>query len=183
MYKDNPNFVPPLYADEKKMFTKKFAYNDTCESAFFLAEKDGKTLICVSLNAPDDWNDHIKLFDYSFEKTNSHTVYKDLSNVRMKVVGGSVQSVGIEQPYVPKYTSVSDNFELSCKVYLKQFEYAPVSKGDVLGSVLYFDKTGKIIFEIPLCAKESVQIAITDNVKSKAESKISFKDRILNFFR
>lgn len=23
MYKDNPNFVPPLYADEKKMFTKK----------------------------------------------------------------------------------------------------------------------------------------------------------------
>lgn len=22
MYKDNPNFVPPLYADEKKMFTK-----------------------------------------------------------------------------------------------------------------------------------------------------------------
>lgn len=147
------------------------------------AEKEGKTLICVTLNAPDDWNDHIKLFDYSFEKTNSHTVYKDLSNVRMKIVGGSAQSVGIEQSYVPKYTSVSDNFELSCKVYLKQFEYAPVSKGDVLGSILYFDKTGKIIFEIPLCAKESVQIAITDNVKSKAESKITFKDRILNFFR
>ena len=48
MYKDNPNFVPPLYADEKKMFTKKFAYNDTCESAFFLAEKDGKTVGRIS---------------------------------------------------------------------------------------------------------------------------------------
>jgi len=32
------------------------------------AKKDGATLVCVTLNAPEDWNDHMKLLDYGFEK-------------------------------------------------------------------------------------------------------------------
>jgi D-alanyl-D-alanine carboxypeptidase/D-alanyl-D-alanine carboxypeptidase (penicillin-binding protein 5/6) len=32
------------------------------------AKRDGMTLICVTLNAPDDWRDHETLFDYGFEK-------------------------------------------------------------------------------------------------------------------
>ena len=30
------------------------------------AERDGVALICVTLNAPDDWNDHTVLYDYGF---------------------------------------------------------------------------------------------------------------------
>mgnify|MGYP002545505462 CR=1 FL=1 len=44
LYKNCEYFVPPLYGDEKKMFSKNFVYNDTCESVFFLAESDGKIL-------------------------------------------------------------------------------------------------------------------------------------------
>ena len=44
LYRDNPYFVPPLYADEMAMFTDKNAYAGTCESVFFLAERDGKTV-------------------------------------------------------------------------------------------------------------------------------------------
>ena len=32
------------------------------------AERDGNTLICVTINAPDDWNDHKKLFDFGFSQ-------------------------------------------------------------------------------------------------------------------
>ncbi len=32
------------------------------------AEKDGQTLIAVTLNASDDWNDHIHLFEWGFEE-------------------------------------------------------------------------------------------------------------------
>lgn len=32
------------------------------------AEKDGQTLIAVTLNASDDWNDHINLFEWGFEE-------------------------------------------------------------------------------------------------------------------
>ena len=37
MYKDNPYFVPPLYGDEKKIFSKNYVYNDTCEHVYFNA--------------------------------------------------------------------------------------------------------------------------------------------------
>ncbi len=42
LYKGNPCFVPPLYGDEKKMFKEGFVYEDTCESVFFNAYRDGK---------------------------------------------------------------------------------------------------------------------------------------------
>ena len=32
------------------------------------AERNGVTLICVTLNAPDDWNDHKKLYNQGFSK-------------------------------------------------------------------------------------------------------------------
>ncbi len=41
LYKGNKFFVPPLYSDEKKIFKKNYVYNDTCESVFFNAYKDG----------------------------------------------------------------------------------------------------------------------------------------------
>jgi D-alanyl-D-alanine carboxypeptidase/D-alanyl-D-alanine carboxypeptidase (penicillin-binding protein 5/6) len=33
------------------------------------AERGGRTLIAVTLNAPDDWNDHRQMLDYAFQKT------------------------------------------------------------------------------------------------------------------
>ncbi|WP_303049504.1 D-alanyl-D-alanine carboxypeptidase family protein [Bacillus sp. Marseille-Q1617] len=32
------------------------------------ASKDGENLIAVTLNAPDDWNDHIGMFEYGFDQ-------------------------------------------------------------------------------------------------------------------
>ena len=44
LYKGNPYFVPPLYGDEMAMFTDKNIYKKTCDSVFYLAVKDGKTV-------------------------------------------------------------------------------------------------------------------------------------------
>ncbi len=44
LYKDCPNFVPPLYGDEKALFKKNSVYADQAESVFYLAEKDGKVV-------------------------------------------------------------------------------------------------------------------------------------------
>ncbi|MBE6557414.1 MAG: hypothetical protein E7661_00115 [Ruminococcaceae bacterium] len=44
LYRDCPQFVPPLYSDEMKIFTDRNAYADTCESVFYLALRDGKTV-------------------------------------------------------------------------------------------------------------------------------------------
>ena len=44
LYKGNPYFVPPFYADEMNLFTDKNIYNKTCDSAFFLAKRGDKTV-------------------------------------------------------------------------------------------------------------------------------------------
>ncbi|MGR3764889.1 D-alanyl-D-alanine carboxypeptidase [Rossellomorea sp. NS-SX7] len=38
------------------------------------ASKDGENLIAVTLNAPDDWNDHIRMFEYGFKRYDYKTV-------------------------------------------------------------------------------------------------------------
>lgn len=44
LYKGCPYFVPPLYADEKKMFKKGFVYSDTCDIVCFNAY-DGERMV------------------------------------------------------------------------------------------------------------------------------------------
>lgn len=48
LYRDNPNFVPPLYGDEKKIFRDDFIYNDTCKTAYWLAYRDGAVVGRIS---------------------------------------------------------------------------------------------------------------------------------------
>jgi hypothetical protein len=44
IYKNNPYFVPPFYADEINLFTPKNIYFKTCASSFFLAKRGNKTV-------------------------------------------------------------------------------------------------------------------------------------------
>ena len=44
LYKDNPNYVPPMESDEYKMTTKRNAHFGECEHAYFLAEENGKVV-------------------------------------------------------------------------------------------------------------------------------------------
>lgn len=44
LYQNCPFFIPPLFADEMKIFTPKNAYADTCRSVFYLAKQNGKTV-------------------------------------------------------------------------------------------------------------------------------------------
>lgn len=48
LYRDNPYFVPPLYADEKKIFSPKYAYYDECEAVYYLAIRDHKVVGRIS---------------------------------------------------------------------------------------------------------------------------------------
>ncbi|MBR2390932.1 MAG: GNAT family N-acetyltransferase [Clostridia bacterium] len=44
LYKDNPNYIPPMEMDEFKMTTPKNAHFEECDQAYFLAEQDGKVV-------------------------------------------------------------------------------------------------------------------------------------------
>ncbi|MBO5926202.1 MAG: hypothetical protein J6Q38_01405 [Clostridia bacterium] len=44
LYKNNKYFVPPIYMDEMSIFSKDYVYSKTCDSIFFLAINNGKTV-------------------------------------------------------------------------------------------------------------------------------------------
>ena len=44
LYAGNPNFVPPLYMDEKKMFQPGYVYSDCCDFTCFVKH----SLLCFS---------------------------------------------------------------------------------------------------------------------------------------
>ena len=48
LYKDCPQFVPPLYSDEMAVFKKDYVYYDTCEAIFYLAYEDDRVVGRIS---------------------------------------------------------------------------------------------------------------------------------------
>ena len=103
------------------------------------AEKDGVTLICVTLNAPNDWNDHIKMYDYGFSVTESRSADFDFSDLYVDVAGGDTDRIKVAPADVPKYTIVNGEVpEMSYKVNLDKFIYAPVSKGRKAGTIEFY---------------------------------------------
>lgn len=139
-------------------------------------EKDGKTLVAVTLNAYDDWNDHIKMYDYSFEIVKSINFLCDLQDIKVKIVGGEENVVGVHIPVAPTITTTDDNFSYTSKIYIKSFEYAPIDEGAVLGFVEFYDKNGVNVAVADICADSSVPI----EMKVKEENIL---DKIKKFFR
>ena len=81
LYRDNDCFVPPLYSDEKKIFSKKYVYNDICEAVYFNAYKDGKIAGRISgiiqIAANEKYNEKRVRFT-RFDSINDKEVAKSL---------------------------------------------------------------------------------------------------------
>ncbi|KUP07824.1 D-alanyl-D-alanine carboxypeptidase [Bacillus coahuilensis m2-6] len=56
------------------------------------AEKDGEKLIAVTLNGPDDWNDHISMYEYGFDQFDYYVLAKkgSLSEIKDSYYKGKV---------------------------------------------------------------------------------------------
>lgn len=117
--------------------------------------KDGKSLVAVTLNAPDDWNDHIKMYDYAFEKVSSVNLATETQNIKLKIVGGTKNEIAVKTIEVPTVTTAINDLRYSTKIFIKQFEYAPVEKGEIVGKIVYFSDNVKLA-ETYLVADESV---------------------------
>ena len=140
-------------------------------------QKDGKTLVAVTLNAPDDWNDHIKMYDYSFPLVKAYNLSCDVEDVDANVVGGDKTSVSVKMNEVTSFTTSNQDFSYTSKIFINKFLYAPVYCGDIVGFVEFYDKNSKLISKAYLVANESV------NIVSKEQKNNKFFDKIIDFFR
>ena len=94
----------------------------------------GRTrLICVTLSAPDDWNDHIKLYDWAFANYCTKNVMEDLS-FQVSVSGGSPEAITAVpaadmELFLPKET------EVKLVAELPEIVFAPVNSGETAGQI------------------------------------------------
>lgn len=121
------------------------------------AERNGVTLVAVTLNAPDDWNDHINMMEFGFERVKRKSliskddILQDINvdngnRKKTRVVCGKDFSVPAVDGkcYVTRYKA-------------KKSIIAPVKKGDEIGKVeFYLDNM--LIGEVSAVAEETVDV-------------------------
>lgn len=120
------------------------------------AQRNGVSLIAVTLKAPDDWNDHIKMLDYGFSVLKNKCVLKGKEAVSEAYVKNgeknSVDALAKQDINIP--VLLDDIIET--KVNLKAEITAPVKKDEVIGYAEIFLNKEKIC-EVELIASESIE--------------------------
>ena len=144
-------------------------------------ERDGKDLICVTLNDRNDWNDHMALYDYGFQTARTLEVPLP-ADISADIVGGSSEKLHLsaKESTISVTTAAGDISDLEFTVIGQPFQYAPVSEGDEAGK-LRISFMGREVRTVPLYADEDIAF---DNNKS-ADRKGLFpkiKEKIWRFF-
>ena len=102
------------------------------------AERDGLTLVAVTLNDRSDWADHTRLLDYGFAHYES-VALEGVSGTPLPVVGGVAESVSVSAAdgsvVLPKGQTVTR------RLVLPRFVYAPVERRARLRGILLRGRT------------------------------------------
>lgn len=121
------------------------------------AERDGLRLICVTLSDPDDWNDHMALYDWAF----SSFEYKNALPLglisELPVISGLKDKVKIST-ITDTRILVDKNADVSYTVELPEFVYAGIKSGECAGRV-FVNANGAAVGEFPLHYAEDVPLA------------------------
>lgn len=120
------------------------------------AEKDGLTLVMVTLGAADDFNTHRNIYEWAFDSL-SYRVFDDyVKDASVAVVGGEEQRVQLSIPWsLGAYMLPSESSAIKVQISLPAFEYAPISQGQVIGEVT-IRKGDSVLATAPLTAQRDV---------------------------
>lgn len=120
------------------------------------AQRNGATLICVTLNAPSDWADHTALFDWGFGNYEARQLARAGERIGcLPVSGGLVPSCAIEtgadlSAALAAQEAVQVAWELAADVL-----EAPVQAGTQVGEAVYY-VDAKELARVPLRAGADV---------------------------
>lgn len=100
------------------------------------AKRNGITLVAVTLNAPDDWNDHLALYTYGFSLVERVTLKAEIP-VSRPVMGGEAERVRLTA-VGPTDASVVQGEKVTAQVELSPFLWAPLEREETVGRVRFF---------------------------------------------
>jgi D-alanyl-D-alanine carboxypeptidase len=120
----------------KTGFTKK-----TGRCLVSAAERDGVTLIAVTLNAPDDWRDHTAMLDYGFGLYETIPLCEaGFFSAPLWLISGTQEYVMVENTDALAVTLRRDHGRIRCVVELPRFDFAPIGAGQTVGQLRFFEE-------------------------------------------
>lgn len=124
----------------KTGFTKK-----TGRCLVSTAVRDGRQVICVTLNAPDDWNDHARLLDYAFQNTVRYPLLaKGMTVNTVTVRQGSSDAIELlaENDFYLTERADTKFQNVRIQMNIPDVLTAPIMQGEVLGTAeVYYKDT------------------------------------------
>ncbi len=151
----------------KTGFTKK-----TGRCLVSAAEREGVTLIAVTLNAPNDWNDHKKMLDYGFSRLKRVEISGDGICGYVPTVCSTVDQLFYGAVGSTSVVLDNDADSLRVVIELSRFYFAPVKTGDIIGRAVFYDGN-KEVASLPI-------EALSDAPKRK--EKMSFFKWLISLF-
>ncbi len=139
-------------------------------------KEDGKYVICVTLCAPDDWNDHKALSSFAFSELKQVTFKPEREIEEIEVIGANEPlRVNLGSFFV----NTTSNDAIEFKVNLPKFLYAPIKKGEEIGEIECI-QNGKVCFNKKITAQNDV--LADERYNSKANKFLIFARMIISEF-
>lgn len=122
------------------------------------AERDGVRLIAVTLNAPNDWNDHKSMLNYGFDKYESVLLAEAGDyTISLNCINGQRDEVLCSNLSTLKIAlKKGDSSQISASFESQRLLFAPIKQGDCVGKIVY-SIDGRRIAELEICALEGVK--------------------------
>ena len=131
------------------------------------AERGGIRVICVTLNAPDDWADHTALLDLGFSSLELLSFTPEQLEYQIPVAGTAKKISVIPSGCANVVCIAGDRAAVMAKLNIPEFVYAPIRAGDTLGNIEY-------IYNDRVVAKVSL-IALNDCIEPQSREPGFFK--------
>lgn len=125
------------------------------------AERDGVIMIAVTIDSPDDWNDHTKLLDFGFSNYRSVELCPADFHLCLPVVGGKETYVTLAVMQGVSATLPVGAGVIEQSIQCPRYIFAPVKEGDVCGRMLFYCDTNndgikETVGDVPLIAQYGI---------------------------
>ena len=119
------------------------------------AHRDGKTVVAVTLNDPNDWQDHKALLDFGLSQLEYKALPNPLTKNKISVVGSKIDSAKISA-HIPSVSLTKNEWQnLKYDILLPQFIYAPNGNNQPIGQIKY-TLDGKPLYSADIVLAENV---------------------------
>ena len=136
------------------------------------AERDGARYVCVTLNDPDDWDDHKALYDWAFANYSFAEVIPAGLSYEVPLISGAEMTAPAETEGAA-YALIQNGESYDMELELPAFAFAPISEGERAGRAVACSDGQEIA---------SVRIVYSEDVEVDRELKLTPGERFLCFW-